>query len=232
MRRLLLLLGIFLSMTLTACALLKKNDNTSSHYKYNQELPLTTGNYWAYRVTRYDGFNPNDIMTATFIMTDTITNVEIKDGFFVATVQSEQSKEIPIEVRGNYPVSDTVRPATTTNYWLIVDGNRVIRQNDKLNLSDFSSGEVLVEYVFPMDSDSRWSMCYAKDAPINRKVTRVGAIAVPAGKFTDCRYLEGIIGGTTFEDWFCPGIGVVWHNAEHHGTPYGNRRELVSYRVK
>jgi hypothetical protein len=35
----------------------------------------------------------------------------------------------------------------------------------------------------------------------------------------------------TVEDWFRPGIGVVWHNAEHHGTPYGNRRELVSYRA-
>ena len=69
-------------------------------------------------------------------------------------------------------------------------------------------------------------------APLNRKVTKVGSITVPAGTFIDCLYLEGVIGGMTFEDWFCPGIGVVWHNAEHHGTPYGNRRELVSYRAK
>jgi hypothetical protein len=184
-----------------------------------------------YRVTRYDGFNPNDIMTATFTMTDTITSIEVKDGFFVATVQSERSAETLVEVRGNYPVTDALRPATTETYWLIVDGNRVLRQDDKLNLADLQS-RVLVEFVFPLRLNSQWSMFNVKDAPLNRKVTKVGLITVPAGTFTGCFYLEGIIGGMTFEDWFCSGIGVVWHNAEHHGTPYGNRRELVSYRVK
>jgi hypothetical protein len=211
--------------------MLKKADDPQSYYKYNQELPLSVGNYWAYQVTRYDGFNPNDIMTATFSMTDTITSIEIKDGFFVATVQSERSAEIPIEVRGNYPVTDAVQPATTVNYWLVVDSNRVIRQ-DRLNLTDFPSGGAIVEFAFPMSLGSKWSMYYPKDAPINRAVTSVGAAEVPAGKFTDCRYLEGVIGGTTYEDWFCPGIGVVWHNAEHHGTPYGNRQELASYKVR
>lgn len=231
MRRLLLILGIFLSVTLTACTLLKKADSAQSHYKYNQELPLSVGNYWAYQVTRYDGFNPNDIMTATFVMTDTITRVEVKEGFFIATVQSVQSAEVPMEVRGNYPVTDALRPATTDEYWLIADGNRVLRQEDKLNLADLQS-RVSVEFVFPVDSTSRWSIYNTKDAPINRAVTNVGSIAVPAGKFTDCRYLEESLAGMTVDDWFCPGIGVVWHNAEHHGTPYGNRRELVSYRVK
>ena len=157
MRRLLLLLGIFLSITLAACVLLKKNDNTRGHYKYNQELPLKVGNYWAYRVTRYDGFNPNDIMTATLTMTDTITSVEIKDGFFVATVQSERSAETLVEVRGDYPVTDALHPATTETYWLIVDDNRVLRQDDKLNLSDLQS-RVHVEFVFPISLNSQWSM--------------------------------------------------------------------------
>jgi hypothetical protein len=231
MKKLLLSFGVFLSMALTGCALLVKDNNTQSYYKYNQELPLSVGNYWVYRVTRYDGFNPSDIMTATFTMTDTITSVEIKDGFFVATVQSERSAETLVEVRGNYPVTDALQPATTETYWLIVDGNRVLRQDDKLNLSDLQS-RVLVEFVFPISLNSQWSMYNAKDAPLNRKVTKVGSITVPAGTFIDCLYLEGIIGGMVFEDWFCPGIGVVWHNAEHHGTPYGNRRGLVSYRAE
>jgi len=208
-----------------------KVDNTQDHYKYNQELPLSVGNYWAYQVTRYDGFNPNDIMTATFVMTDTITRVEAKEGFFIATVQSVQSAEIPIEVRGNYPVTDTLKPATTNSYWLIVDGNRVLRQEDTLNLSDLQS-RVRVEYVFPTGLNSQWSIYNAKDAPINRRVARLGSITVPAGEFTNCRYLDTVVAGMTLGDWFCPGTGIVEHNAEHHGTPYGNRQELVSYRIK
>ena len=125
MKELLLSLGIFLSITLTGCALLVKENNTQSYYKYNQELPLSVGNSWVNRVTRYDGFNPNDIMTATFAMTDTITSVEIKDGFFVATVQSEHSAETLVKVRGNYPVTDSLQPAATETYWLIVDGKKL-----------------------------------------------------------------------------------------------------------
>lgn len=229
--KLLLSLGLFLSIALTGCAWLVKDTITQSYYKYNQELPLSVGNQWVYRVTRYDGFNPNDIITATFTITDTITSVETRDGFFVATVQSEHSAETLVEVRGNYPVTDSLQPAATETYWLIVDGNRVLRQDDNLNLSDLQS-QVFVQFVFPISLDSQWSMYNVKDAPLNRKVTRVGSITVPAGTFSGCFYLEGVIGGTTFEDWFCPGIGVVWSNTEHHGTPYGSRQELISYRVK
>jgi hypothetical protein len=230
-KRQLLSLGVLLSIVLTGCALLVKDSNTQSHYRYDEELPLSVGNYWVYRVTRYEGFNPNDIMTTTFTMTDTITGVEIKDGFFVATVQSERSAETLVEVRGNYPVADGLWPVTTETYWLIVDDNRVLRQDDRLNLSDLQS-RVLVEFVFPISLNSQWSMYNAKDAPLNRKVTKVGSITVPAGTFADCSYLEGVIGGTAFEDWFCPGNGVVWSNAQHRGTPYGSKRELAGYKVR
>jgi hypothetical protein len=232
MKKLLLSFGIILSIVLTGCTtLLTKDNNTESYYKYNQELPLNVGNFWIYRVIRYGGFNPNDIMTATFTMTDTITDIEIKDGFFVATVQSERTAETIVEVHGNYPVADSLQPATTINYWLIVDSNRVLRQDDKLNLSDLQS-QVLVQFIFPISLNSQWSINNTKDAPLNQKVTKMSSIAVPAGTFDDCFYLEGILGGMTFEDWFCPGIGVVWSNTEHNGTPYGNTRELVGYNLK
>lgn len=231
MNRVLLSLGVFLAIALTGCGLLAKDSNTQSYYKYNQALPLSVGNQWVYRVTRYDGFNPNDIMTATLTITDTIANVETKDGFFVATVESERSAESLVEVRGDYPVTDALQPSATETYWLIVDGNRVLRQDDQLNLADLES-RVLVQFVFPIELNSQWSMYNAEDAPLNRKVTKAGSITVPAGTFTDCLYLEGVIDGTTFEDWFCPGIGLVWSNAEHHGTPYGSRQELVSYTVR
>lgn len=223
--------GIFLSVILTGCSLWAANHNAQSDYPYAQELPLSTGNSWAYRVTRYDGFNSNDHMAATYTQTDSVTRVEVKNGFFIATMQSEHTAEILVDVQGNYPATDSLQPATTETYWLIVDGDRVLRQDGQLNLSDLQS-QVFVQFVFPLRLNSQWSMYNAKDAPLNRKVTKVGSITVPAGTFADCFYLEGEIGGMTFDDWFCPGIGVVWSNAEHHGTPFGNKQELLSYQVK
>jgi hypothetical protein len=230
MKKLLLSLGVFLSIALIGYVLLVKDDNTQSYHEYNHELPLSVGNHWVYRVTRYDGANPNDIMTATLTMTDTITGAEIKDGFFIAAVQSERSAETLVQVRGNHPMTDALQPATTETYWLIVDGNRVLRQDDELDLTGLQS-RVIVELVFPMGLNSEWSMYNARDAPLNRKVTKVDSKTVAAGTFAYCLYLEGVIGGMTIEDWFCPGIGVVWHNAGHHGTLYGNKQELVSYRA-
>ena len=218
-------------MILTGCSLLEGHNSSQNYYKYAQELPLSIGNSWVYRVTRFDGFNSNDIMTATYTQTDSVARVESKNGFYVATIQSEHTGETLVDVQGDYPAVGSLQPAITQTYWLIVDGDRVLRQDGQLNLSDLQS-HVLVQFVFPLSLNSQWSIYNAKDAPLNRKVTKVGSITVPAGTFTDCFYLEGEIGGMTFDDWFCPGIGVAWSNVEHHGTPYGNRQELLGYQFK
>ena len=231
MKKLLLLFSIFLSLALTGCTLLAKDGKIESYYEFNHELPLNVGNSWVYRVTRYDGFNPNDMMTATFTMTDTITDVEIKDGFLVATIQSERTAESLVKVQGNYPVAESLQPASTVTYWLIVDGNRVLRQDNNLNISDLEN-EALVQFVFPIRLDSQQSMSNDNDAPLNQKVTKMGSVTIPTGIFDGCFYREGSLGGMNFEDWFCPGIGVVWSKAEHHGTPYGNTRELISYKIQ
>lgn len=231
MTKRLLLFCLFLFIVLAACGNHNQDNNAQNIYPYSQELPLSVGSFWTYKVTRYDGFNSYDIMTVTSTMTDSVTQFEINGDYFIAKVQSVQSAEVLVDIRGNYPATDSLQPATTKTYWLIVDGNRILRQDNKLNLSDLQS-QVLVEFVFPINLDSQWSMDNAKDAPLNRKVTQAGPITVPAGTFTDCFYLEGVNGGMTFDEWFCPGIGVVWYNAEHHGTPFGNRQELVSYKVK
>jgi len=231
MRKRLLLLILVLFIVLAACEIQKKDNNAQNIYPYSQELPLRVGNSWTYKVTRYEGFNSDDMMTASSTMTDSVTYFETNGDFLVATIQSVRSAEVLVELLGNYPATNSLQPASTTTYWLIVDGNHLLRQDDKLNLSDLQS-QVLVEYVFPINLDSLWSMSNAKDAPLNQKVTKAGSITVPTGTFTGCFYIEGYTGGMTFDEWFCPGIGVVWYNSEHHGTPFGNRQELVSYVVK
>jgi hypothetical protein len=231
MTKRLVYLCLFLFIVLAACGDQKKDNNAQNIYPYSQELPLRVGNSWTYKVTRYEGFNSDDMMTVSSTMTDSVSHFETNGDFLVATIQSVRSAEVLVDLLGNYPVTNSLQPTSTVTYWLIVDGNRVLRQDDKLNLSDIQS-QVLVEYVFPINLDSQWSISNAKDAPLNQKITKAGSITVPAGTFTGCFYLEGDIGGMTFNEWFCPGIGMVWYNAEHHGTPFGSRQELVSYKVK
>lgn len=230
MKKFLLSFGMVFSLIMAGCTLLANDNEPEADYKFNQELPLHLGNSWVYQVTRYDGFNSNEMMTAMFIMTDIITNVETKDDFFIATVQSEHTAETLVEVQGDYPV-DSLESARKANYWLIVDGNRILRQEDQLNLADLES-QVLVQVVFPIQINSQWALTNGKDAPLTQKVTHQGSVTVPAGTFENCFFREGTLGGMTFEDWFCPGIGVVWSKAEHQGTPFGNMRELVSYNLK
>ncbi len=200
-------------------------------YKYNRSLPLDAGNSWTYQVTRYAGFNANDRMTVTSAITDTVLQSESKRGFWVATIESVQSAEVLLDLHGSYPATNMLLPAQTKKYWLIADDNRIIRQEQSLNLDDLQN-QTSVELMFPMKLGSKWSMSNLTDAPLNDEVKDVGSIKVPAGEFSDCFHMEATAGGTTFGIWFCPGIGIVQRSVEHRGTPFGYKQELVSYKVK
>ncbi len=226
MKKLLPFVLLFLFLMVTGCSSQK-----NQLYKYNQFLPLDIGNSWTYQVTRYDSFNTNDIMTATSTLKDTVLQFENSKNFWVATIESVQSAEVLLDVRGNSPTTNRLMPAQTEDYWLIVDDNRIIRQEQSLNLDDLQN-QTSVELVFPMKLSSKWSMSNFKDAHLNNEVKEVGSIKVPAGEFSDCFHTEGTMGGTTFGIWFCPGIGIVQRSVEHKGTPFGSKQELTSYKVK
>ncbi len=122
-------------------------------------------------------------------------------------------------------------PAQTENYWLIVDDNRILRQEQNLNLDDLQN-RTSVELVFPMKLGNKWSMSNSIGAPLNNEVKGVSSIKVPAGAFSNCFHTEGTMGGTTFGTWFCPGIGIVQRSIDHKGTPFGYEQKLASYKVK
>jgi hypothetical protein len=63
-------------------------------------------------------------------------------------------------------------------------------------------------------------------------VTRVGGITDPAGAFSGCLCLEDDLAEMSMAARFCPGTGLVRHNAAPQGTPYGSQDELISYRVR
>ncbi len=202
------------------------------------DYPLKPGNTWTYLVGRYDGFNPSKIATSTYVMTETVTAVTTTLSYYVATVRQEPSPEFPIYIPESMQELPHGAP-TPEEYWLIVDGNRVYRQRLGLDLSNLEVKGAL-DLVFPLFVEAKWyeSDDMAKLSPdFNNKsmlheVVQAGEVVVPAGKFENCYFLTETIGGSTMEDWFCPGIGYVDRKNDHHGTPFGGRQVLTQYHLE
>lgn len=199
------------------------------------DFPLALDNTWVFQFTRYEGVPITEIITTTLVVTETVVEVKSISSYLVAQIHREESAEIPV---GDVPPSwqgVPLRPATSSEYWLVVSGNRMYRQERNLDLSSLSTA--LLEFVFPVKLGEKW---YQSDeiAKLNptyaegwmlRKVTKVGTVVVPAGHFNNCFFLEEAWAGATFETWFCPNVGIVDQKADHHGTPGGFRKVLIRY---
>lgn len=202
------------------------------------DYPLKVGNSWTYLVGIYNGFNPSEIATSTYVMTETVTAISTDSSYYVATVRQDPSPEFAI-----YLPEDMAElpggPPEPGQYWLIAEGNRLYREHLGLDLSAVHQKAAL-DFVFPLQVGAKWyeSEEMAKAYPDFKndselhQVEKVDSVVVPAGKFENCYYLTEHIGGSAMEDWFCPGIGYVDQRNEHHGTPFGGRQVLISYHVE
>ncbi len=200
------------------------------------DFPLALDNTWVFQFTRYEGVPINEILTTTLVVTETVVEVKNISSYLVAKIHREESAEIPV---GEVPPrrGAPLRPATSSDYWLVVSGNRMYRQERELDLSSLSTA--LLEFVFPVKLGEKWYQSdekaklyptYADDGML-RKVTKVGTVVVPAGEFNNCFFLVEVWAGTTFETWFCPNVGVVDRKVDHHGTPGGFRQVLIRYQL-
>jgi hypothetical protein len=182
---------------------------------------LALNNTWVYEATYYSGYNASDVVTTTSIITERIVEIQTGPDYSAARIQQEYSPEVSSE------------------YWRVVTGDRVYRQEGDLDLSTLrKQGEV--ELVFPLQLGAEWyqgegmeKLYPAHDnGSMLWKVTKIGSATVPAGSFDGCYFLEKEIGGVTFENWFCPGVGWVDMKADHHGTPFGSRWVLLRFSTK
>jgi len=201
-----------------------------------QDLPLVVDNAWVYQRTRYAGFYATKTMTATSIVTETVVDIAIEGDYVVATIRRDKSAEWLISEDIDAFTPEKI--ISSSNYWLVIDSDRVYRQKDELDLTGIKdSGEM--ELVFPLEVGEKWYLDHgmAEVYPnktvdsMLRKVQRIEKVEVPAGQFEGCFYMEEIIGGSTFERSFCPGIGWVDQRSDHHGTPSGWREVLLEYHL-
>lgn len=200
------------------------------------DFPLALNDNWVFQSTRYQGYPIPEIMTATLIITETVVYVENISPYFVAEIHQDQGAETPVSIPKG--MESILRPATSGEYWLIVNGSRLYRQENKLDLSKLN--EALIELVFPLRPGAMWYQTDEK-AQLNptfadnwmlRKVTKVDTVVVPAGRFNDCFLLEEEWAGTTFATWFCPNVGIVDRKVDHQGTPEGYHQVLVKHQLK
>ncbi|MCL5952419.1 MAG: hypothetical protein M1132_11995 [Chloroflexi bacterium] len=201
----------------------------------NFGYPLALGNTWVYASTRYDGFNPSDIMTATQTITETVVEIKNDPSFIAAKIRQETSADVPVSVPKG--MEDMLRPASTVEYWLVAQGGRIYRQQkpnpDLMNLQDPDS----LELVFPLQQGDTWNWLPARlpfesqTDGIRRQVLRTGPVFLPSAHFDNCALIKEDWADSTVEDSFCPGVGWVEKSSDHNGTPVGRHLELVKYRV-
>lgn len=220
-----ILLVFALLVLLTACSTLI-SDNAST------QTPWNLNTTWVYTATRYAGFNSADIMTATWIITETIVEQRAEGPYLAFRICRDESAETVVSV--DTDAFMPVKVADSSDYWLVMTDTHQYRLVGGLNLDDPGSvGELAL--VFPLEVDEKWylnremSQLYPDKAvdSMLRKVLQESPVTVPAGDFAGCFLLAETIGGSTFDGWYCPAVGWVERGSDHHGTPYGWREVLI-----
>jgi hypothetical protein len=197
-------------------------------------LPLAPGATWVYRQDAYSSstLRAQEIVTATFIFTETIVDLVEEDGWLWARVHPTRTV---LTMPAGYPQPPEEAPA---DFWYIWDGSRLFKTEDASAQAGFEPQTASLHYLFPLAIGSAWCpQAGAADAPSvceyagMRRVVDHGSYETPAGQFEDCyqtyeMYLSG--SPTT---WFCNGIGVVAEHYVHSGSPFGYHKMLMEYRV-
>ncbi len=201
-----------------------------------REFPLALSNTWVYQSTRYEAVPITEFITTTHVITETVVEVKSTYSYFAAKIHRDESAETPVFIAKSRQ-GEPLRPATSTEYWLVVMGNQIFRQEGNLgqpNLGKTDSRELL----FPLRPGNQWYLYEAKDPGVPggvsglfRQVLKAGTVEVPAGSFDNCFFLKDDWATNVVGNWFCPGVGWVELKDDHSGTPYGSHDVLLRYHL-
>lgn len=199
------------------------------------EYPLSMNNTWVYESTRYEGFNAQQIMTATETITETVVEVKNDPSYFAAKIDRETGADIAVSVPQG--MESMLRPADSAEYWLVFKDNRLYRQEGSPDLSNLAGGDTL-EFLLPLKTSAKWILEPARlptdpdqSSGISREALKTGTVRVPAGTFDGCFFIKDNWADTTVGNWFCPGVGWVDLVSDHNGTPEGSHQVLISFHL-
>ena len=206
----------------------------------SEDYPLSVGTKWVYQDTRYDGFNPNLIMTATRMTTHTVVAVIGQEPYRYLKVRLEENPETLSAMKGNYPMTDTLRPARISEYVLPVETihmqQRIYFRQGQLDQTKPPSQATWAELVLPLVDHAEWCGMEVDSKDSSHRIcwplTQARAqrkVVMSAGRFSNCYWIRYAIGGSGIQNLFCPGVGWVIRQDDHAGTPFGSRSVLKRF---
>jgi hypothetical protein len=81
--------------------------------------------------------------------------------YFVAKIRRDEGAEKAVDVPKSMP-GTLLRPATSSDYWLVVSGNRIYRQERILDLTNLSSTAML-QLALPLKVGEKWYLSDEKE---------------------------------------------------------------------
>ncbi|HQE94066.1 MAG TPA: hypothetical protein PLH19_15705 [Anaerolineae bacterium] len=204
------------------------------------DFPLAVENTWVYSGTFYQGFNQSGVLTATYIVTETVVDIlhsELRPYPVFQIARYEELKSCPEEWR-EIPENwcDRLASQEPDYYWYAIDG-QTIYQQQRMEIYRLPERGIR-ELVFPLFEGAQWYLtaemaeAYPHDEvdSMLRKVEQENPQDVPAGDFEECYRMTEVIGGNWDATWYCPGVGIVKRVTDHSGTPFGSREILIGYK--
>ncbi|MBN1487298.1 MAG: hypothetical protein JW981_06610 [Anaerolineae bacterium] len=234
-----MLCSIMISGALVACGPRNQSTKTtiidttlpevSTEYLLN-EFPMPVGTTWVYSYTPYTQHpeDPTQILTATYLMTETVIAIEEVLPYSFVSVQRD------ISLVSSKALTFTDLPPD--KFWYVISGTKVFEQSMAPETTAFNLEYAHLAYEFPLEIGKQWCATQTDsensgEFPCDVTIAVVEQIAyeTPAGSFPDCyTVIEGYIsGGVIYE--FCNAIGPVTVRYDHSGTRFGFEKVLVDY---
>jgi hypothetical protein len=213
--------------------------NSPSEESSPPDFPLTQGTTWVYTYIPYEPrpSDPTQIITAAYIITETVVETETSEPYLFARVQRDT------KLTSAVPLTLTNLP--TGEFWYVISGTQVFKENQATDPTTFDPVYSQLVYDFPLKEGKTWCPIQVDlknpDHPEEvhceanglRTVAKRAPYQTPAGNFADCYQItEAYLSGGVIR-WFCyvetRGIGVAAAHYDHAGTRYGFEKTLISY---
>jgi hypothetical protein len=197
------------------------------------ELSLAKGTTWVYSYAEYEptALDPTQVITATYLFTETVIDTQTRPPFFIAHVQREE-RLVNAPPDWNYTASS--RP---NEFWYVANDQQIYESLQKLDLTNIQTETLILAYDFPLSLGRSWCpSSYIKGEKVQdctaagkRTVVSQEKYNTPAGEFDNCYKITEDVNSGGVTRWLCKNIGIVAQKYDHGGTRFGFQQTLVNY---
>lgn len=201
------------------------------------EFPLEKGTTWLYSYEAYEptATDPNQVIKATYQLTETVVETETIPPYLVAHVKRKYEL---VNADAGWTGDLSSQP---NEFWYVVNDHQVFQSNQPLENANIKIDELILDYEFPLSIKKTWCLLprNPKDSKEitncetvgRREVTNQGSDETLAGNFDDCYDMIDYFNGGNIFQKFCSGVGIVSIKFDHAGTRFGFEQTLIDYAI-